>query len=298
MKSRNIFLIVVIFLAGGIFFASCKKEESQLPKDEALFTYVSHGYTIAFTNTSAVKGSVLWDFGDSTTSTIENPTHTYAVKGTYLVTLTVTSEQGKTYSVFTRLNVNKATRIHLDDGTFSDWDAVTEKKFIVHFNDTILNVVTAAKFDFDANMVYVYIKYRGVDSVWFDVEMDNDNDSLTGNTSWTWTGIGADYLIEGQFAAPGVSESDFTPYYYNGTDWPNDQWAWGDDKPFPPGYITIGTVKVQGGYTTIEFGISRSKVPGLNNDLVTWGIMLSDPVSWDEIGDIPGPGKAFTIDMK
>ena len=55
-------------------------------------------------------------------------------------------------------------------------------------------------------MVYVYIKYKGVDSVWFDVEMDNDDNDSTGNTSWTWTGIGADYLIEGQFAASGVNE--------------------------------------------------------------------------------------------
>ncbi len=296
MKYKVIFLMIAVALTGSIFFSSCKKEEETLPIDKALFTYVSDGYIISFTNTSAVKGSVLWNFGDSTTSTEENPVHTYKEKGSYLVTLTVTDSNGNKYSVFTRLNVNKATRIHLDDGTFSDWDAVTEDKFIVHFSDTVPNVVKAAKFDFDANMIYVYMKFQAVDSVWFDVEMDNDDNDSTGNTSWTWTSIGADYLIEGQFAAPGVKESDFGTYAYNGTDWPNDQWAF-DDYPFKPGYITIGTVKEDGGYTTIEFGIARSKIPGLTNDLVKWGIFLSDPVSWDEIGDVPEPGPAFTIDM-
>lgn len=35
--------------------------------------------------------SILWDFGDGTTSDIENPTHTYATIGTYTITVTVNS---------------------------------------------------------------------------------------------------------------------------------------------------------------------------------------------------------------
>ncbi|NOZ93608.1 MAG: PKD domain-containing protein [Acidobacteria bacterium] len=36
-----------------------------------------------------------WDFGDGTTSTEENPVHTYAHPGTYRVTLKVTNHEGQ-----------------------------------------------------------------------------------------------------------------------------------------------------------------------------------------------------------
>lgn len=44
----------------------------------------------------ACASSYTWDFGDSTTSSIQNPTHTYASPGTYNVQLTVTSGAGTT----------------------------------------------------------------------------------------------------------------------------------------------------------------------------------------------------------
>lgn len=40
--------------------------------------------------------SYLWDFGDGTTSTAANPSHTYTVQGTYTVTLTITTSTGCT----------------------------------------------------------------------------------------------------------------------------------------------------------------------------------------------------------
>ncbi len=38
----------------------------------------------------------MWDFGDGTTSALQNPVHTYAVSGTYTVTLTTADSQGCT----------------------------------------------------------------------------------------------------------------------------------------------------------------------------------------------------------
>lgn len=55
----------------------------------AAFTFNSLGAgQVAFTNgTSPVADSYLWDFGDGNTSTLTNPTHTYAGSGNYFVCL-------------------------------------------------------------------------------------------------------------------------------------------------------------------------------------------------------------------
>jgi PKD repeat protein len=50
---------------------------------------------IQFTNTSlGQQASVIWDFGDGTTSTVNNPTHSYSSCGNYTVNLTATSTDG------------------------------------------------------------------------------------------------------------------------------------------------------------------------------------------------------------
>ena len=67
--------------------------------------YVAGGCVnpIQFTDTSQnLPTSWLWSFGDNTTSTLQNPSHTYAATGTYNVTLAATNANG-TASV-TRLN--------------------------------------------------------------------------------------------------------------------------------------------------------------------------------------------------
>jgi len=60
----------------------------------AAFTFTPVSLTVNFTNTSTGGGTYLWDFGDTNTSTDENPAHTYAAAGTYTVTLTVTNACG------------------------------------------------------------------------------------------------------------------------------------------------------------------------------------------------------------
>ncbi len=52
--------------------------------------------TVTFTDTSNVPNPTawLWDFGDGSTSTLQNPTHTYTQDGAYDVTLRVTGANG------------------------------------------------------------------------------------------------------------------------------------------------------------------------------------------------------------
>ena len=49
---------------------------------------------VQFTDNSYAPDSWYWDFGDGTTSTLQNPSHTYTAPGTYTVTLTVTNAFG------------------------------------------------------------------------------------------------------------------------------------------------------------------------------------------------------------
>lgn len=57
----------------------------------ASYTYTQSGQTVTFSGSGTGNGTVSykWLFGDGTTSTLQNPTHTYAAAGTYGVCLLV-----------------------------------------------------------------------------------------------------------------------------------------------------------------------------------------------------------------
>ena len=66
----------------------------------ASFTHSTYSLDATFSDTSTDSdGNVVgwsWDFGDTNTSTLQNPVHTYASGGTYTVGLTVTDTDGET----------------------------------------------------------------------------------------------------------------------------------------------------------------------------------------------------------
>lgn len=62
------------------------------PNPDASFTYILNEKTAQFTNLDSNFHDYMWDFGDGNTSTLQNPSHTYANSGAYQVTLTVTTE--------------------------------------------------------------------------------------------------------------------------------------------------------------------------------------------------------------
>lgn len=62
----------------------------------ASFTYSVSGNTVTFTDQSTNAAVWYWYFGDAGTSTMQNPTHTYATAGTYTVYLLVESALGCT----------------------------------------------------------------------------------------------------------------------------------------------------------------------------------------------------------
>ena len=74
------------------------------------FSYTTTDLTVDFTDESSDSdGSVdawSWDFGDFSTSTEQNPSHTYAASGTYNVSLTVTDNDGATGSTSQEVTVS------------------------------------------------------------------------------------------------------------------------------------------------------------------------------------------------
>jgi len=58
--------------------------------------------------TALLPGEVRWDFGDGTTSTERSPVHVYSEGGRYLVTLTVTGEDGATQTFTKEVRVHAA----------------------------------------------------------------------------------------------------------------------------------------------------------------------------------------------
>jgi gliding motility-associated-like protein len=79
---------------------SITKVVTVIPAPEASFTFINNqcvNSAVTFTSTSTATtgtSTYLWDFGDGTSSTLENPTHSYTVAGTYNVTLTATNGVG------------------------------------------------------------------------------------------------------------------------------------------------------------------------------------------------------------
>jgi len=107
MRRITFFLLVPAILV----LLSCQKEPAASFTMSA--TSVSVGDAVTFTNTSTDASSFVWDFGDGSQETIENPTHVYTSSGSYTVSLEVTSENGKKNSTATN------TLLVIDAGDFS-----------------------------------------------------------------------------------------------------------------------------------------------------------------------------------
>jgi PKD repeat protein len=84
------------FYTGGILliiFSACTKDLPTASYTHNSDTY-EEGDTIYFNSTSSNANNFRWDFGDGSTSTIENPWHVFDSTGSFDVSLKVTNDDG------------------------------------------------------------------------------------------------------------------------------------------------------------------------------------------------------------
>lgn len=65
-----------------------------VPNFTVVYDTVNVNDNVLFTNSSSGSVTYSWDFGDSTSDSLENPTHSFGNVGTYPVTLTATNQYG------------------------------------------------------------------------------------------------------------------------------------------------------------------------------------------------------------
>lgn len=104
----------------------------------------TNGESVDFTNGSSANAtSYMWDFGDGTTSTMENPSHTYAANGMVTVTLIATGPCG---SDTTTQSVD-VTAVSIDGGLerlISVYPNPTNGAFTVSFSEMNAQSVTVS----------------------------------------------------------------------------------------------------------------------------------------------------------
>lgn len=93
--------------------------------------------SVAFNDSSLNVINWQWDFGDGTTSTQQNPAHTYTVDGIYPVTLIVES----TYGCFDTLTLDSAVSVLTSRAGISADTMVGCVPLVVGFKDNSLNAV-------------------------------------------------------------------------------------------------------------------------------------------------------------
>jgi PKD repeat protein len=191
------------------------------------FSTVTNGYTVNFTNLSQNATTYVWNFGDGSNSGQQDPNHTYAMNGTYTVTLTATNNCG---TVTTTQTVNIAIA---PVAAFAAGPATSGCiPMTVQFTDQSQNNPTAWNWFFEggtpatSNLQNPVVTYNtpGVYGVQLEVSNAGGANTTTSNSLITVEGLptaGFTFLSAG-------GEVKFTNTSTNGTSF---TWNFGDGSP-------------------------------------------------------------------
>lgn len=165
--------------------------------------------------------SVLWQFGDGSTSTASDPTYTYANAGTYTVRLTVTDDQGATGTSTTTATISpaasgfSATTHYYDKGVFDYLYSDYDNAFSDNYTDNDVEIHAWIVVNFNENVNPATITPENIRVKRLDMPDTTDNNQNR---------------IDGTFQLISARQAVFKPnvtYYVNsgGTfDWNNPNW--------------------------------------------------------------------------
>jgi len=284
MKKFKYILGCLLLGSLAIGFQACKKNPELAVKD-VVFTDSVKSYTVTFKNSTTGAKSFRWDFGDSTSSTETSPVHTYASKGKHVVTLYATLNNGSVINGSTIIHVSKSSPILLNDNTLADWDTISN--VVIPPTAALGGVVQEAKFDYDSQNIYIYMKLavHVADANVFDFYIDSDDNSTTGLTTGSIPGGGYDFLLEGNLLS---DPNSLVQYQHIDAD---GQTAFSFNALSIAGFFTLGTVQEVNGVTSFEMALSRSKINGLTGPACKIGIIVSTS-GYAGIGYLPGQNLA------
>ncbi len=281
MKRNIIYLfgLLVITLAA----ASCKKENKGSGL-KAVFSYVSDGFKVNFTNFSSGATSYSWDFGDGSgdTSNKKTPQHIFTKKGDFLVSLT--AKNGAETSTFIDTVSIIGPNIKID-GDFSDWQYVD---YTFTNPDTDTGTLRAVKTFASSDLINFYFEgSMNMNLELFDMYIDADNNPATGFSTYLYpAGSGADFLCEGPPVTPGWG----AVYVHSG---PPSGFTFAPVASFDEA-MNFSAISTVNGKKIIEFSIKKSVLGTIHNFVNFSFIELTS--GYADIGHMPEaqtPGSKF-----
>ena len=166
IKILSLFITLISFLA-------CDNSDNDVVNQNELvakYTFVKESMPgkVTFINTSENANSFVWDFGDNTTSTIQNPVKTYTQTGEYTVKLTATNNAtGASSTYVSNVSIFVFAGGLVSNGNFesgtSPWtsgvtNAISSSLLISQEGNTYFSVnVTAVGSPFDVNLSHIAI---------------------------------------------------------------------------------------------------------------------------------------------
>jgi hypothetical protein len=279
-----------VFVIVALVAVSCGDDDASAPRSD--FFYEADERVVTFDNRSKGATSYAWDFGDGETSTEENPVHEYPAFGLYTASLVATGPGGTTLSLPDEITLAKKSGVVID-GNLADWADIPVS------TELGAGTLTKVKVDYDALRIYFYVEGTDEMQGFFDLYLNVDNDFNTAFATGQYPmGLGAEYLIEGNFAG----DHDAILYGFDLNNNDNTKFDFNVESPVADigtGFLLSSDLKTVPGGKALEFSMLRATLNGLSPQGFAYG--FQDLLNWGLAGSIPeaglGTSQAAFVDL-